>query len=227
MRRLAVALLAGTLVGSGAVAALASSRAPSVTVRQARLTEGTPKHPQGVKLSASLGWQANSAASQPTVTKLDVWFPGGTRYNGGSYPSCAYQRLNAAGPDACPKGSVMGSGTSTAYADTVVTRPKITVVNGGRDRVYFYTVLNNPARVQVPVIGYVTRLGGQFGSHLSATIPPSLRVVAGVPIKFISLNISAGRASWLAITAPPDGVKVVATFGSGSQIFAQVAVRDS
>ena len=143
-------LLAGMLLGSGAVAALASSHAPSLTVRQARLTEGTPKHPQGVRLSASLGWQGNSASSQPTVTKLDVWFPGGTRYNGGSYPSCSYQRLNAAGPNACPKGSVMGSGTGLAYADTVVTRPQITVVNGGRDRVYFYTVLNNPARVQVP-----------------------------------------------------------------------------
>ena len=50
----------------------------------------------------------------------------------------------------------VGSGSGTAYADTVITRPKITVVNGGGDRVYFYTVLNNPARVQVPVIGYVT-----------------------------------------------------------------------
>ena len=36
-------LLAGMLVGSGAVAALASFRAPTVTVRQARLTEGTPQ----------------------------------------------------------------------------------------------------------------------------------------------------------------------------------------
>ena len=174
------------LVGSGAMAALASSRGPSVTVRQARLTEGTPKHPQGVTLSASLGWQGNSASSQPTVTKLDVWFPGGTRYNGASYPSCSYQRLNAAGPGACPKGSVMGSGSGTAYADTVITRPKITVVNGGGDRVYFYTVLNNPARVQVPVIGYVDEARRPVRLPPERDDPAELAGRGRVPIKFIS-----------------------------------------
>ena len=97
----------------------------------------------------------------------------------------------------------MGSGTATAFADTVVTRPRITVVNGGNDRVYFYTVLNNPARVQVPVIGQITRLPGRFAYHLSATIPPRLLVVAGVPIRFTALQISAGRGTWLAVRRLP------------------------
>ena len=91
----------------------------------------------------------------------------------------------------------------------------------------FYTVLNNPARVQIPVIGYVTRVRGAFAYHLSATIPPQLRVVAGVPIKFTGLQLSAGRGTWLSLTAPPSGIKLVTTFSDGTKISGTVLVHDA
>ena len=225
MRKLALASIAGMLIGGAVVAAVASSAA-SVTVVPARLNAGSPRHPQGVKLTTALSWQGLKPSTAPTINKVDLWFPTGTRYNGASYPSCSYATLNAAGPSACPKDSIMGSGVATAFADTVVTRPRITVVNGGRDRVYFYTVLNNPARVQVPVIGQITRLRGQFDYHLSATIPPRLLVVAGVPIRFTALQVSAGRGTWLAITAPPSGIKIVTSFSDGTKITGMVGVQD-
>jgi hypothetical protein len=225
VRKLALASIAGMLIGGAVVAAVASSAA-SVTAVPARLNAGSPSHPQGVKLTAALSWQGLRPSNAPTINKIDLWFPTGTRYNGASYPSCSYARLNAAGPSACPKDSVMGSGVATAFADTVVTRPRITVVNGGRDRVYFYTVLNNPARVQVPVIGQITRLPGRFAYHLSATIPPRLLVVAGVPIRFTALQVSAGRGTWLATTAPPAGIKIVTSFSDGTKIEGLVWVQD-
>jgi hypothetical protein len=223
--KLALAGIAGMLIGGAVVAAVASSAA-TVSAVPARLTVGSPSHPQGVKLTTVLSWQGLTPAKAPTINKIDLWFPTGTRYNGASYPSCSYARLNAAGPSACPKNSVMGSGTATAFADTVVTRPRITVVNGGSDRVYFYTVLNNPARVQVPVIGQITRLRGMFAYHLSATIPPRLLVVAGVPIRFTALQVSAGRGTWLAITAPPSGIKIVTSFSDGTKITGMIGVQD-
>jgi hypothetical protein len=225
VRKLALAGIAGMLIGGAIVAAVASSAA-TVSVVPARLAVGSPSHPQGVKLTTALSWQGLKPGNAPTITKIDLWFPTGTRYNGASYPSCSYERLNAAGPSACPKNSVMGSGTATAFADTVVTRPRITVVNGGSDRVYFYTVLNNPARVQVPVIGQLTRLPGGFAYHLSATIPPRLLVVAGVPIRFTALQVSAGRGTWLATTAPPAGIKIVTSFSDGTKITGFVWVQD-
>jgi hypothetical protein len=191
------------------------------------LSVGSLQHPQGVKLTTALSWEGQTPASASTVTALDLWFPTGSLYNGALFPSCSYARLNAEGPAACPKGSIMGSGTATAFADTVVTRPRITVVNGGGSRVYFYTVLNNPARVQVPVIGQVSRTRGRFAYHLSATIPPRLRVVAGVPIKFTGLQVSAGRGMWLAITAPPAGIKLVTSFSDGTRITGLVWVQDA
>jgi hypothetical protein len=225
VRKLALAGIAGMLMGGAAGAAMASSAA-RVTAVPARLNAGSPSRPQGVKLTTALSWDGLKPATAPTINKVDLWFPTGTRYNGASYPSCSYARLNAAGPSACPKKSIMGSGVATAFADTVVTRPRITVVNGGADRVYFYTVLNNPARVQVPVIGHIMRLPGRFAYHLSASIPPRLLVVAGVPIRFTALQVSAGRGTWLATTAPPAGIKIVTSFSDGTKITGLVWVQD-
>jgi len=66
------------------------------------------------------------------------------------------------GVSGCPKGSIMGKGFGTAMADDVPTYPRITIVNGGAKRVYFYTVLTNPARVQTPVVGKITKQSGKW-----------------------------------------------------------------
>ena len=80
----------------------------------------------------------------------------------------------------------MGSGTGNAYADTMITHPKITVVNGGGSRVFFFTVLNNPARVQSPVVGKISKTSGKYAYKLHVVVPQVLQVVAGVPIELTS-----------------------------------------
>ncbi len=229
MRKLALTGMAGLLLGAGAAAALASSGRPQIVVARAAaaLSAGSPRHPQGVRLAVTFGWGGLTPATQPTVTNLDLWFPRGSQYNGARYPICSIHVLDSAGPSGCPKGSVMGSGTGVAYADTVITKPTFTLVNGGANVVYFYTVLNNPARVQEPVIGHITRVSGNFAYHLSVTIPENLQVVAGVPIELTSLNVTAGRGTWLALTAPPAGVKVQTTFNNGFVVSNLVYVQDS
>jgi hypothetical protein len=203
--------LAATLAGGGSAAAL---------------TAGSPARPQGVRLTVSFGWQGYGAANQPMVTGFDLWFPRDSVYNGARYPHCAEPLLASRGPTGCPKGSIMGSGTGTAYADTTITHPKITVVNGGATAVYFYTVLNNPARVQEPVVGHITRLHGKFAYRLSATIPQNLRIVAGVPIKLSSLTITAGRGKWLAITGAPAGIRVQTGYEGGASTSYLLWVQD-
>lgn len=121
----------------------------------------------------------------------------------------------------------MGQGGGVAYADKTITRPRITVVNGGPKIVYFYTVLNNPARVQEPVVGHITRLHGHFIYHLSAVIPQNLRIVAGVPIEMTHLNVTAGRGHWLATTNAPAGIRIMTTFNNGLQTSYEVWVHDS
>jgi hypothetical protein len=207
MRTRAVAGIVSLLAAAGAAAALAQASWPGVMVTP-KVTPnkaGTPRHPQGVKLTATFRWQSLGASNQPIVTDFELWLPKGSLYNGGHYTTCSLGKLNSSGPSGCPTASIMGSGGGNAYADTVITHPQITVVNGGASTIYFYTVLNNPARVQQPVIGHLSRPGGKWAYKLSAHIPQDLQVVAGVPIELTYLTVTAGHSSWLATTACPGG----------------------
>lgn len=207
MRKSITAGGVGLLAVAAAATTLAATAGPNVTVK-AQITPnkaGTRAHPQGEKLNVKISWQSLGAANQPIVQKFDILFPKGALYNGGKYPSCSYRKLNAVGPTGCPSASIMGHGTGNAYADTVITHPQITVVNGGAHRVYFYTVLNNPARVQSPVIGQVSPAGGKYAYKLHVTVPQVLQVVAGVPIELTYLSVKAGKASWLATTGCGPG----------------------
>ena len=210
MRKLVVAGVTGALLVSGGAVALAQGTWPSVTVtpKVSPTKAGTKQHPRGVKLTTVFHWQTLGAASQPIVTTFRILFPKGSLYNGGSYPTCSQHTLSLDGPSGCKKAAIMGHGTGTAYADTTVTHPTITVVNGGASKLYFYTVLNNPARVQQPVVGHITRMSGKYAYALSVTIPQDLRIVAGVPIELTYLKVVAGGAghgAWLATTGCSHG----------------------
>jgi hypothetical protein len=208
MRKLTVAGVAAALLLSGGAVALAQQTWPSVSVTPTVSPNkaGTPSHPKGVKLTTAFNWQSLGAANQPIVTTFYLLFPKGSQYNGAHFPTCSVRTLDVSGPSGCKAASIMGHGSGTAYADTTVTHPTITVVNGGAKTLYFYTVLNNPARVQQPVIGHITKMSGKWSYSLSVTIPQDLRIVAGVPIELTSLKVSVGgHGTFLATTACPGG----------------------
>jgi hypothetical protein len=198
---------------------------PTVTPNKA----GTPKKPRGVKIGVTAYIDMPADYDPPLVEMIEVWFPKGGRYNGAKHPTCSESVLNRWGPSRCPKGSIMGSGRATARADDVPTYPQITVVNGGANRVYFYTVMTNPARVQTPVVGQIRKLSGKWSYHLRARIPRTLQIVAGVPIHLQKLQVSAGRGDWLATTfCPPDRrwpYHVKVTFNTGQVIAHDGSVR--
>lgn len=222
-RKLAtIVLSAALLLAAGGGAALGAS----ATIASPHLKPGSRKHPQGVRLSTTFGWSGLSSARMPMVTRFDLWFPVGSQYNGARYPKCTLREI-VRGPSACPKGSIMGSGNGTAYASRTKTYPKMTVVNGGAHTVYFWTVMNNPARVRQAVIGHITKVHGRFVYHLSAVIPKNLQVVAGTPVKLVSLHITAGRRKWLAITQAPAGIEVETGYQNGFKTSTLVWVQDS
>lgn len=110
----------------------------------------------------------------------------------------------------------MARRASTAYADTVIRRLRITVVNCGAQAACFYTILTNPALVREAVVGHITALPGNFAYHLQATTLNNLRVVAGIPIKLTSLTITAGKGRWIALTGAPAGLKVLTHCDNGA-----------
>jgi len=213
MRKL-VALLAVLAMGAILVApSVAQAPVTKVTV-DAKVTPskaGTKKNPQGVVLSGNIRWESEAGIEPPIVTAFDIRISKGGVFNGAKYPKCSRAVLNDSGPSACPKKSIMGSATGEAYADDVITRPKVTFVNGGAKNICFYTVLTNPARVQTCVPGKITKLSGKWSYRVRITVPEVLQVVAGVPIALRSIKWEAGyrpwARDWIATTNCPKGNK--------------------
>ncbi len=159
---------------------------------------GTKKHPQGVKLSFQAHWTSDAGVEPPVITAATIFLPKGGKYNGGKYPKCAEATLNRRGLSACPKHSIMGTATGDAYADTTITHPKVTFVNGGAKKMCFYTQLTNPARVNACASATITKLGGggKYGYKVRVVVPETLQFVAGVPIALRSFKGSIGGKSY-------------------------------
>jgi hypothetical protein len=209
-----VGLLAASVAVAAPVLAQSSGSNTSNTVLTTKVAvspskAGTKKKPAGVKLTFTVHWETPADNDKPVVQTADVLFPKGSLYNGAKYAKCAQSVMERGSVSECPAKSIMGTGSGTAYADQVLTSPKITVVNGGGNKVFLFTVLTNPARVAKPVPGTITKMSGKWAYKLHLTVPESLQVVAGVPIALRDIKISAGGKSfakdWLATTSCSGG----------------------
>lgn len=222
-RRPTVLVAAAVAVAAGAHAA-PRAVAESITTQadvSARLAPGaapTPRRPRVVTLDVRLawGWDAAPAVPRQTLQRLVMRFPKGSIYRGARHPRCAAQTLLLKGVAGCPKGAVVGRGSARADADRVPTTARITVVNGGGDRVLFYTEMENPAIVQVPVEGRIRRTSGAWAYELTVDIPGELQVVGGIPIFLRDLRVTAGRGDWLAVSRPPTAIGVTTVLGPPS-----------
>jgi hypothetical protein len=165
---------------------------------------GTSEEPQGITLDLRLAFGAPRAAEPPLLKEADVRFPVGSRYGGGELPTCDEATLESHGPEACPPGSVTGKGTLKARADTAVVPGRVTVVNGGAERLYFWTEINSGVRVTAPIVGTVSEDSKPWAYRLHVKVPRELQVVLGVPIALQEIKVSAGRGRWLATTSCPD-----------------------
>lgn len=204
----------------GAAVALPSAASATSTVKTsivAKLASGTPskKKPKSIKVDFGMTWQYSDKESRSTLQHMEMLFPRGTVYNGAHHRKCSIETLNTKGPSACPKGSKVGQGRALADADTVPTRAEITVFNGGPKQMLFYTTMTNPAVVQTPVVGDITKLkSGPWGYRLTADIPGKLQVVAGVPIFMTDLKIKVGSGNLLAATKTPTAFELSTTMSS-------------
>jgi len=198
MRKLAVLPVA--LAAAAVVAAPAAAQVPETTFEAtAKVTPkkaGTKKNPQGIQISGSLKFNTvTQGVEPPIITGGDVLIAKGGTYNGGKYKSCSGAKMRRAqSTDVCPKTSIMGNGRGVALADTVDAKPTVTFVNGGKNVLWAFTTLYNPALVQEPIAIKIKKLSSsKWGYRASFRVPKILQVVAGVPITLRSFNFKIGR----------------------------------
>jgi hypothetical protein len=206
-RRTALALGAALATGGLAAVALGQEDAPvpfGATVKVSPSKAGTPSRPRGIRVSLSGNVTTPEGVAAPLPRSFDFWLPKGWIYNGAKHPACARAMLTRGGPASCPPGSIMGAPTGGVEPPDVRPRPRVIVVNGGRDRIYFWVVLQRPARVQTAVTGKIAKVRSPLWSYrLHGEIPGSLQIVAGIPITLGAFTVNAGREDWIATTGCP------------------------
>lgn len=217
------AVAAAALTASAVVPAVAQSPKETTTVTaSAKVTPnkaGTKKKPQSVKLSmeGKLSTTGEDGLNKPVVQKIEILLPKDGYYAGGKLPKgvkgkvtpkCSESAmLNGLPRDKCPKGSIVGSGSGMAWADTVQTKVGLTLVNGGANMIYAFTELTNPAIVQLPVPGKIQKMSGEWGYKVTFTVPEDLQVVAGTPISLISLKARTTANNYIFTTSCPKSKK--------------------
>lgn len=209
------ALAGGVAVGvvPGIVGADTVSSKVEIVANLPKGAQPTKRKPVPVTVDVLMEWDRSTNDNASTLQKTTVLFPQGSIYHGAKLPKCTIGLLNNSGVAACPKGSIMGKGKAWAFADTVRTTADITVVNGGKDRVYFYTTMTNPAVVQLPVEGKIRKLRGKWAYELVSEVPTDLQVVAGTPIVVYKMEIKITNKKWLALDRPPSGISVTNLLG--------------
>ena len=136
---------------------------------------------------------------------VDVWLPKGWVYNGARHPACTAAKLSVGGPSACPPESIIGGSPLFVVERPDASTPtRVTIINGGPTTMYFWTVLQNPARVQAVVTGTLTKLNSPRWSYrLHAVVPRTLQVVAGIPISLDTFAANVRRGAWITTTSCP------------------------
>lgn len=186
---------------------------------------GTPAHPRGVALRAAARLVVPPDVEPPVVTALEIRIVRGLDWHGERFVSCAKATLARQGPKGCPRESIMGTATATGRADTVAARLDVVFVNGGARTAYAYATLNRPARIREVLTVHETRFAaGPWGHEESLKVPPSLQIVAGVPLQLDRITLDIGgrpyAKSYISSTACPSGgwrYEVTAHTATGDQ----------
>jgi hypothetical protein len=199
MRKFPIAGAAVLVVAAAmAVAAFAQDVQTTFTVDAKVLPNkaGTPKKPQPVKVEVSARFFSPQGVDPPVVTSGELLFPRAGNYNPQLFPRCSAATLNRHGPEKCPKDSHIGSARASAYADTIITYPKIEIFNGGKKLALGYVTLYRPALVQIAVPARIQEMpNGMWKYRVTFKVPRVLQVVAGIPIAARTLDgwIGKGR----------------------------------
>jgi hypothetical protein len=209
MFRVGIAVLAAAALLGVAALAFGQGVVPikvSAIVKVTPNKAGTPAHPQPVKVEVRATIDIPHDYDPPLVESVTVWISKGGNYNGHKFPTCSFAAMQRSGLRTCPPRSIMGHATVRADADGVTTYPKITIVNGGATKFYFYAVLTSPARLQEALPVTVTKLtSGPWRYRWQFKIPRRLQIVAGIPLRAEAFHAIFGREDWLASTyCPPD-----------------------
>jgi hypothetical protein len=194
------------LVGLFGPSALVASSAASAGRHHGHHAKAHPARAKGHGARAvegSLSYELSPASSSlPATQTITLFLPGGVRVAGGSMPKCNPQALEKSGPSACPKGSLIGTGTSTGWTLGQLWPLTLTLYNGPGGNLSSYVTATSPVKIETVVEGHVTRPGGPYGEEIANTIPQGLlEPLPGDTAQLVNLHVHVtAKSGWLRST---------------------------
>lgn len=163
---------------------VSATAAPTQTFSAGAELLNQPKgQPWNLNLFVQATFGTNDGSALSPVTRMQMKFPSGAKYNGSSFATCTLSKVTK---QTCPSASKIGSGTAKALLGTDPVDAKISVYNGpGTDKkrsVYMYS--RALSTVTFVLEGTMTKTSGKFGYALDVKVPPIVPqlIPGGVPI---------------------------------------------
>ena len=160
-------------VAVGALAVTGAAYAAVTVTFSATMKPSTANKPAA--LSVDIRSNDPAAEQPPIMNRIVIKFDKGGKFDAKRFKRCQLAALQARGPNGCPSGSKIGTGSGVGMAKPVVTDPvnaKLTLFNGakvgGKDTVLVYVFPDlGPTFVSV---GKISKPGGRY--TLDFNIPP-------------------------------------------------------
>ena len=168
-------------VAALALAAPAVAQAPdlvvNVTGKSVPAKGGSKKKPKNAKLNVS--FTANQE-SKKTVSRITYYVPANMKLSGKGFKSCSADTLNAQGPDACPKGSKVGTGEAHAVAGSTFAPVNfdVSVYAGGANKLSLYLAQTAGGPLVIAFPGTISKASAPYGQKIQVDVPPSVQQAA-------------------------------------------------
>lgn len=187
MSRLRLILLGGIVaaLAGAAVAYAATTIDYTVTVSPAKA--GTKTKPRSVSLHAVITASGNPSTTSRTVLSFDK----NLQFNGKYFKSCSSATLLSGGPNACPRGSKVGTGSAVATFPGFGGIPlNITAFNGpgGKKLELYLAGSAGGLPIQKVLEGTIGRGSGPYGTTLTVNIPADVQRPLGSSGPFVPLT---------------------------------------
>jgi hypothetical protein len=143
------------------------------------------------------------------TSTIELFVPERFRDAGAQLPHCNTSVLLEKRPEACPKRSIVGGGTSFGYTilggQFVQEHLALTIFNGPHASLLTWVEGHSPVVIETAVQGVITKPPG-YGQELAFTIPHDLlEPIPGAPGWLQTLNARlSGKAGWLRTTSCPE-----------------------
>lgn len=159
----------------------------------------TKKVRRSVNLKVSTGTRDASGAQPPSTKNVQIFFPRGSSWNGGLFPTCAPSAISSARTtEDCPAGSMIGTGKAAGLAPGPITQNdlKISIANGGKSSLSMFVEGTSPLRIQSNIVVKISKVSGKYGLRTDIPIPANLQEPApGVPIAVTLFSISIKKTA--------------------------------